>query len=148
MGLFWTGTMVNLGANLLLWRMSLLLYGRSKDLGRQKAAFTAERIRVRERWRKLKTPWLYRVEIRFRGCRQILMVTEAEYEALLHHPTGETFLYVREFASRLLNPDLEKYAFSLKDPDWEQQDRRRCRICFLLLAAFLEALLAMIALGV
>ena len=73
-------------------------------------------------------------------------MTKEEYEALLGRQ--RRLFYVREFPNRLLNPDFEKYEFSLQETDWSRGDNRRCRKGFLTVFLSLEVILSLIAAGI
>ena len=148
MKLFLTGTGVNLFFNLFLLCIVRLLYGQSRNLGWQKAEFRAERIKVRRYRRRRRTPYIYRADIVFRGGRYMLSVTTEAYEALCGNRTGSGMFYVREFPVRFLNPDFEKYEFSLGETDWSREDRRKCRKGFLAVFVPLELMLCILATGI
>ncbi len=146
MKLLITGTAINLLFNLLLFAWEKKLYSQAVNLGWQQADFQAEQIQVQGRRRRRTMPYLYGVRICFRGGCYFFRVTKEEYEALLGRQ--RRLFYVREFPNRLLNPDFEKYEFSLQETDWSRGDNRRCRKGFLTVFLSLEVILSLIAAGI
>lgn len=147
MKLLITGTALNLCVNLLLLYVAWRLYRKSEDLGWQTVLFKAEKIRVRGHFRRMTRPYLYRIVISYRGCTQSVLAAEEDYERLLQNRTGSARVCVREFPSRFLNPDFEKYEFSFRETDWRRRDKIRCLKGFLAIFIPVELIVIMIAAG-
>ena len=71
-----------------------------------------------------------------------------DYTELRKNEMGKTYVYVREFPSRFLNPNFEKYDFSLREVDWYKRDRKSSLKSSLYMFVMLEAIIWMIALEV
>ena len=67
---------------------------------------------------------------------------------LRKNETGKTCVYIREFPARFLNPNFEKYDFSLQEIDWHERDRKNCLKTFVFIFIVLEAIICMMAFGV
>lgn len=148
MNLFITGTAVNLLVNLFFFYLVRKACGQAVNLGWQQADFRAERLKVRNYRRRIRTPYLYRVNLCFRGSHYSVSVSKEEYEELLLNRTGRAMFYVREFSGRFLLPDFDQYEFSLRETDWDRQDRGRCLKGVLTVFAPLELILGIIAAGI
>lgn len=141
------GTALNLCVNLLLLAAVWRLYRKSVDLGWQQVLFKAEKIRARGHFRRMTRPYLYRIAVSYRGSTRSVLATEKEYEKLLQNRTGSARVCVREFPSRFLNPDFEKYEFSFQETDWRRRDKIRCLKGFLAIFIPVELIVVMIAAG-
>ena len=148
MNLFITGTVVNLLINLFLLYLVRKACRQAVNLGWQQADFRAERLKVRNYRRRIRAPYLYRVNLSFRGRRYFVTVSKEEYEELLLNRTGRAMFYVREFPGRWKGPDFEKYEFSLRETDWDRQDRGRCLKGVLTVFVPLELILGIVAAGI
>lgn len=136
-------TMANLAASLLLSLFMLFECRHSRVLGWKKVSFQVSKARLRRGLRRN----LYGVTISFEGRPYFMVVTEEEYENLRTNRTGETYVFAREFASRLLSPNLEKAEFSLKETSWKDRDGKKCAAVFLLMFLSLEFIILVVAMG-
>lgn len=114
-------TLINLLANLLLYFILLGMYRQHESLGWQKIRFRVRTYRLHRRRRNI-----YIMDIYFRGSEYMRTISKEEYIELSRNQEGSIMAYVREFRKIYLNPDFEKYEFSLQEIDWNQKDRSKC----------------------
>lgn len=55
-----------------------------------------------------------------------MVISREDYQELSQNQQGSLMVYTREFRKRYLNPDFEKYEFSLREVDWNDRDKRKC----------------------
>ena len=56
----------------------------------------------------------------YRGTTYFMRVKREEYARLRTNRIGKLMTYIREFPAWYLNPDFEKFEFSLREVDWEK----------------------------
>lgn len=88
------------------------------------------------------------MHIYYEGEAYLLVISKRDYTELRKNEMGKTYVYVREFPSRFLNPNFEKYDFSLREVDWHKRDRKSSLKSYLYMFVMLEAIIGMIALEV
>lgn len=134
---FWTA--VNLAINFGLYAIMLRLYGMATDLGQHTVGFHV--IHIQPRRRRIGYDILCIHHETYKGA---LVLSKDEQETINNNRTGYVRVYVRQFPSRLLSPNLETYEFSLQKQDWEARDRKICRRMFWFLFLAMETIILMI----
>lgn len=114
-------TLVNLLASLLFHLIILGMYKQHESLGWQKIGFRVRTYRLHRRRSNI-----YIMDIYFRGSEYMRTISREDYIELSRSEEGSMMAYVREFRKRYLNPDFQKYEFSLKEVDWHTNDRKKC----------------------
>lgn len=114
-------TLINLLVNLFLCLILMGMYKQHESLGWQKIRFGVRTYRLHRRRRNI-----YIMDIHFRGSEYMRAISKEDYIELSRNQEGSIMVYVREFRKRYLNPDFEKYEFSLQEVDWNKKDRRKC----------------------
>lgn len=132
-------TAVNLGVNMLLYFIMLWMYRQYRSLGWQEVGYKVGKRRMHRSWRIV-----YFMQIYFRGSKYIMTVSRREYEELYGIMSDSTMVYVREFREKYLNPDLEKYEFSLHKVDWDERDKRKGRGCLYGMSLIFEILICIL----
>lgn len=136
-------TVINMAINLTILCITAISFSKATNLGWQEIGFSVRRVRRRRRRLGFQS-YIYCMDIFYQEAAYLMVITKKEYAELLMNPTGHTMAYVREFPNRFLNPDLEKYVFSLQELDWGKKDRRRCLKAFVTMFIAMEAIICMI----
>lgn len=138
--ILWTAA--NVAVSLSVLFLMLYLYSKAANLGWQQISFSVCRIKMRRGiWR-----CIYGINIFYCGGAYFKGITKKEYMELCLNRTGKMYAYVREFSKWYLNPDFEKFEFSLRELDWHERDKKRCFGCFLFMLIIWESIICMIAL--
>lgn len=138
--ILWTAA--NAAVSLSVMLLMLYLYSKAANLGRQQIGFSVCQMKMRRGIHR----HIYGINIFYGGKSYFKVITKKEYTELCMNRTGKVYAYVREFPNRLLNPDFEKYEFSLQELDWHERDKKRCFGCFIFMLIALESVICMIAL--
>ncbi len=133
-------TVINVAVNLSIVAIVAALFKKGVNLGWKEVGFSVKQMR---QWRSLR-PY-YVMNIYYRGEAYILVISKKDYRELRKNETGKTYVYIREFPARFLNPNFEKYDFSLREVDWHERDRKNCLKTFLFIVTVFEAIICMIA---
>ncbi len=133
-------TVINVAVNLSIVAIVAALFKKGVNLGWKEVGFSVKQMR---QWRSLR-PY-YVMNIYYRGEAYILVISKKDYRELRKNETGKTYVYIREFPARFLNPNFEKYDFSLWEVDWHERDRKNCLKTFLFIVTVFEAIICMIA---
>lgn len=134
-------TLANVAVNLSILVIVAMLFRKGVNLGWKEVGFSVRQLRQRRSLR----PY-YVMHIYYEGEAYLLVISKRDYTELRKNETGKTYVYVREFPSRFLNPDFEKYDFSLRKVDWHKRDRKKCLKSSLYMFVMLEAIMWMITL--
>ena len=136
-------TVINIVVNLVIVAIVATLFKKGVNLGWKEVGFSVKQIR---QWRSLR-PY-YVMNIYYKAEAYLLVISKKDYMELRKNGTGKTYVYIREFPAWFLNPNFEKYDFSLWEVDWHERDRKSCLKTFLFIFIVLEALIFMFALEV
>ncbi len=74
------------------------------------------------------------------------LIKNKDYAELRKNKTRKTFVYVSEYPAWFMNPNFNKYDFSLQEEDWHERDRGKRPWSFLYIFIALEAIIIMITL--
>lgn len=135
-------TVANMVVSLSVMLIMLYLYSKVAILGWREIGFSVCRMKMRRGIHRC----IYGMNIFYNGQAFFKAITKKEYTELCMNKTGKVYAYTREFPNRFLNPDFEKYEFSLQKLDWHERDKKRCFGGFLFMLIAIESVICMIAL--
>lgn len=135
-------TVANVAVSLSVMLLMLYLYSKAVTQGWQRIGFSVCRMKMRRGIRRC----IYGMNIFYDGQAFFKVITKEEYTELCVNKTGKVYAYIRKFPNRFLNPDFEKYEFSLQELDWHERDKKRCFGGFLFMLIAIESVICMIAL--
>ena len=121
-------------------RLLLRLYGRAVDIGRQEISYQVIARRTHGLGTILKR-YVYILYGKCRGKDVETVLTEEEYQRLKGGSGSTTYVYVRQYPSKWLNPRFSEYDISVSEPDWKERDRKSVFKGFLFLLIVTEFIL-------
>lgn len=134
-------TLINLVFSLTIVAIEAILFKKGVNRGWKEVGFSLDQIRNRHGLR----PY-YIIKIYYGGDVYPMVIKNKDYAELRKNKTGKTFVYVREYPAWFLNPNFNKYDFSLQEVDWHERDRGKRPWSFFYIFIVLEAIIIMIAL--
>nr|WP_296437994.1 hypothetical protein [uncultured Acetatifactor sp.] len=133
-------TLINLASNLIIVEIEAILFRKSVNRGWKEVGFSLDQIRNRHGLR----PY-YIMHIYYGGDVYPMVIKKKDYAELRKNKTGKAYVYVREYPAWFMNPNFNKYDFSLQEVDWHERDRINCLKAFLYIFIVFEAIICMIA---